>query len=173
MRLSSRFILDNLFLLAAAFLVVASMTWSAGVSRLDPRSACRPPLPSSPVPAPYSTTGAPASSATAWSPWSPCGRWSTREGRPPAGRARRNHRRAARRRLILLQTGPRAYPRGARSFLWRRMLYIAAILANVVSDGHGEHVERNRGPSRLLAGQEAVSAARYRDHGRRRDAGTI
>jgi hypothetical protein len=29
MRLSSRFILDNLFLLAAAFLVVASMTWSA------------------------------------------------------------------------------------------------------------------------------------------------
>jgi hypothetical protein len=32
MRLSSRFILDNLFLLAAAFLVVASMTWSAGVA---------------------------------------------------------------------------------------------------------------------------------------------
>jgi hypothetical protein len=31
MRLSSRFILDNLFLLAAAFLVVASMTWSAGL----------------------------------------------------------------------------------------------------------------------------------------------
>jgi hypothetical protein len=30
MRLSSRFILDNLFLLAAAFLAVASMTWSAG-----------------------------------------------------------------------------------------------------------------------------------------------
>jgi hypothetical protein len=29
MRLNSRFILDNLFLLAAAFLVVASMTWSA------------------------------------------------------------------------------------------------------------------------------------------------
>ena len=32
MRLSSRFILDNLFLLAAAFLVVASMTWSTGVA---------------------------------------------------------------------------------------------------------------------------------------------
>ena len=32
MRLSSRFILDNLFLLAAAFLVVVSMTWSAGVA---------------------------------------------------------------------------------------------------------------------------------------------
>jgi hypothetical protein len=32
MRLSSRFILDILFLLAAAFLVVASMTWSAGVA---------------------------------------------------------------------------------------------------------------------------------------------
>jgi hypothetical protein len=32
MRLSSRFILDLLFLLAAAFLVVASMTWSAGVA---------------------------------------------------------------------------------------------------------------------------------------------
>jgi len=32
MRLSSRFVLDNLFLLAAAFLVVASMTWSAGVA---------------------------------------------------------------------------------------------------------------------------------------------
>ena len=32
MRLSSRFILDNLFLLAAAFLVVASMTWNAGVA---------------------------------------------------------------------------------------------------------------------------------------------
>ena len=31
-RLSSRFILDNLFLLAAAFLVVASMTWSAGLA---------------------------------------------------------------------------------------------------------------------------------------------
>jgi hypothetical protein len=32
MRLSSRFILGNLFLLAAAFLVVTSMTWSAGVA---------------------------------------------------------------------------------------------------------------------------------------------
>jgi hypothetical protein len=32
MRLSSRFILDNLFLLAAAFLVVAAMTWSAGLA---------------------------------------------------------------------------------------------------------------------------------------------
>ena len=32
MRLSSRFILDNLFLVAAAFLVVASMTWSAGLA---------------------------------------------------------------------------------------------------------------------------------------------
>ena len=32
MRLSARFILDNVFLLAAAFLVVASMTWSAGVA---------------------------------------------------------------------------------------------------------------------------------------------
>jgi hypothetical protein len=32
MRLSSRFILDNLFLLAAAFVVVASMTWTAGVA---------------------------------------------------------------------------------------------------------------------------------------------
>jgi hypothetical protein len=32
MRLSSRFILDVLFFLAAAFLVVASMTWSAGVA---------------------------------------------------------------------------------------------------------------------------------------------
>jgi hypothetical protein len=32
MRLSSRFILDNLFLLAAAFVVVASMTWTAGVT---------------------------------------------------------------------------------------------------------------------------------------------
>ena len=35
MRLSSRFILGNLFLLAAAFLVVASMTWSAGVALAD------------------------------------------------------------------------------------------------------------------------------------------
>jgi hypothetical protein len=32
MRLSSRFILDNLFLLAAAFLVVAAMTWGAGIA---------------------------------------------------------------------------------------------------------------------------------------------
>jgi hypothetical protein len=32
MRLSSRFILDNLFLLAAAFLVVAAMAWSASVA---------------------------------------------------------------------------------------------------------------------------------------------
>jgi hypothetical protein len=32
MRLSSRFILDNLFLLAAAFLVVAAMTWSAPIA---------------------------------------------------------------------------------------------------------------------------------------------
>jgi hypothetical protein len=32
MKLSSRFVLDNLFLLAAAFLVVASMAWSAGVA---------------------------------------------------------------------------------------------------------------------------------------------
>ena len=32
MRLSSRFILDNLFLLAAAFLVVAAMTWGAGLA---------------------------------------------------------------------------------------------------------------------------------------------
>jgi hypothetical protein len=32
MRLSSRFILDNLFLLAATFLVVASMAWSASVA---------------------------------------------------------------------------------------------------------------------------------------------
>lgn len=32
MRLSSRFILDNLFLLAAAFLVVAAMTWSAATA---------------------------------------------------------------------------------------------------------------------------------------------
>jgi len=32
MRLSSRFILDILFMLAAAFLVVASMTWSATVA---------------------------------------------------------------------------------------------------------------------------------------------
>ena len=32
MRLSSRFILDNLFLLAAAFLVAGAMTWSAGVA---------------------------------------------------------------------------------------------------------------------------------------------
>jgi hypothetical protein len=32
MKLSSRFILDNLFLLAAAFLVVVSMAWSAGVA---------------------------------------------------------------------------------------------------------------------------------------------
>ena len=32
MRLSSRFILDLLFFLAAAFLVVASMTWSASVA---------------------------------------------------------------------------------------------------------------------------------------------
>jgi hypothetical protein len=32
MKLSIRFTLDNLFLLAAAFLVVASMTWSAGVA---------------------------------------------------------------------------------------------------------------------------------------------
>jgi hypothetical protein len=32
MRLSSRFILDVLFVLAAAFLVVASMTWSVGVA---------------------------------------------------------------------------------------------------------------------------------------------
>ncbi len=32
MRLSSRFILDNLFLLAAAFLVVGSTTWSAAVA---------------------------------------------------------------------------------------------------------------------------------------------
>jgi hypothetical protein len=32
MKLSSRFILDNLFLLAAAFLVVVSMKWSASVA---------------------------------------------------------------------------------------------------------------------------------------------
>jgi hypothetical protein len=32
MRLSSRFILDNLFLLAAAFLVVGALTWSAEVT---------------------------------------------------------------------------------------------------------------------------------------------
>lgn len=32
MKLSIRFTLDNLFLLAAAFLVVASMAWSAGVA---------------------------------------------------------------------------------------------------------------------------------------------
>jgi len=32
MRLSSRFILDSLFLLAAAFLVVVSMAWSVGVA---------------------------------------------------------------------------------------------------------------------------------------------
>jgi hypothetical protein len=32
MKLSSRFVLDNLFLLAAAFLVVVSMTWSAGTA---------------------------------------------------------------------------------------------------------------------------------------------
>jgi hypothetical protein len=32
MKLSHRFIMDSLFLLAAAFLVVASMTWSAGVA---------------------------------------------------------------------------------------------------------------------------------------------
>jgi hypothetical protein len=32
MRLSSRFILDNLFVLAAAFLVVAAMTWTADVA---------------------------------------------------------------------------------------------------------------------------------------------
>jgi hypothetical protein len=32
MRLSSRFILDNLFLLAAAFLVVASMAWNASLA---------------------------------------------------------------------------------------------------------------------------------------------
>ena len=32
MRLSSRFILDNLFLLAAAFLVVAAMTWGAATA---------------------------------------------------------------------------------------------------------------------------------------------
>jgi hypothetical protein len=32
MRLSSRFILDNLFLLAAAFLIVAAMTWSAATA---------------------------------------------------------------------------------------------------------------------------------------------
>jgi hypothetical protein len=32
MKLSSRFILDNLFLLAAAFLVVASMAWSASTA---------------------------------------------------------------------------------------------------------------------------------------------
>jgi hypothetical protein len=32
MRLSSRFVLDNLFLLATAFLVVAAMAWSASVA---------------------------------------------------------------------------------------------------------------------------------------------
>jgi hypothetical protein len=32
MKLSPRFMLDNLFLLAAAFLVVVSMKWSAGVA---------------------------------------------------------------------------------------------------------------------------------------------
>jgi hypothetical protein len=32
MRLSSRFILDNLFLLAAAFLAVAAMTWTAATA---------------------------------------------------------------------------------------------------------------------------------------------
>jgi hypothetical protein len=32
MRLSSRFILDNLFILTAAFVVVASMAWAAGVA---------------------------------------------------------------------------------------------------------------------------------------------
>jgi hypothetical protein len=35
MRLSSRFILDNLFLLAAAFLVVASMTWPQSFRRVE------------------------------------------------------------------------------------------------------------------------------------------
>src|SRR2546430_15444089 len=53
----------------------------------------------------------------------------------------------------------------------RSALYIAPILANVVSDGYGEHVERIAGPPRLLASQEAVPAARHRDHGRRRDGG--
>ncbi|MBV9446815.1 MAG: hypothetical protein JO345_13095 [Streptosporangiaceae bacterium] len=32
MKLSSRFVLDNLFLVAAAFLVVVSMAWSAGAA---------------------------------------------------------------------------------------------------------------------------------------------
>jgi len=32
MKLSSRFLLDNLFVVAAAFLVVASMAWSAGTA---------------------------------------------------------------------------------------------------------------------------------------------
>jgi hypothetical protein len=32
MKLSSRFVLDNLFILAAAFLVVISMAWSVGVA---------------------------------------------------------------------------------------------------------------------------------------------
>jgi hypothetical protein len=32
MKLSARFLLDNLFLLAAAFLVVVSMAWSTGVA---------------------------------------------------------------------------------------------------------------------------------------------
>jgi hypothetical protein len=38
-RLSSRFILGNLFLLASAFLVVTSMTWSAGLVGLAAHEA--------------------------------------------------------------------------------------------------------------------------------------
>ena len=62
-------------------------------------------------------------------------------------------------------------PTPGRAVLPIGMLYIAPILANVVSDGHGEHSEQTRGPSPLLASQEAVPAARHRDHGRRRDGG--
>ncbi len=124
MRLSSRFILDNLFLLAAAFLVVASMTWSAGVAGWTAFG----------VSAAITVIAGTSAVLTArsgrklghglvglaalWSlvaalPGRPDrARGDDREGRPPAGRARRDHRRAARRRLTpqnLSRTGPRAY----------------------------------------------------------------
>src|SRR5689334_15066361 len=133
MRLSSRFILDNLFLLAAAFLVVASMTWSAGVAgwiafgvsaaitviagtsavltaRSRPQARPRPGRPGRPVVA-RRGPGLLRPAADLAGLRGRAGRGRARPGRP-------DHRPAARRRLnpqdpaIPSPTGPRAFPRG-------------------------------------------------------------
>jgi len=75
MRLSSRFVLDNLFLLAAAFLVVASMTWSAGVAGWTAFGVSA----GITVIAAISAVLTPRNArklGTAWSAWPDCGRWS-------------------------------------------------------------------------------------------------